>query len=214
MSRDEVIRRINERLPELERFDVRSLALFGSVARDEASAGSDLDVLVAFEHAPTFDGYMGLKHYLEDLLSCAVDLATLDALRPALREQVLREAVRVSGEIPPLTPGEQRRDAKCHGRGATLRDFVIATLHANREALEMYGVRSVSLFGSVARGQANVLSDVDLLVDLDDTVTLFGLSRLKRYLEHLLGRSVDVVPRESLRKEFREQVFAEEIRAA
>jgi len=55
---------------------------------------------------------------------------------------------------------------------------------------------------------------VDLLVDLDDTVTLFGLSRLQRHLEDLPGRSVDVVPRESLRKEFREQVFAEEIRAA
>jgi len=64
------------------------------------------------------------------------------------------------------------------------------------------------------RARGATWSDVDLLVDLDDTVTLFGLSRLQRHLEDLPGRSVDVVPRESLRKEFREQVFAEEIRAA
>jgi predicted nucleotidyltransferase len=214
MNRDEVIRSIREHLPDLERFDVRSIAVFGSIARDEATADSDVDVLVAFEGAMTFDAYMGLKHYLEHLLGRTVDLATIDALKPARRERVLREAVAIRGEIPSLTPDELRRDASQNGRGERLRDFVIATLHAHREDLEKLGARSISLFGSVARGQASVLSDVDLLVDLDDTVTLFGLSRLKRRLEELLGRTVDVVPRESLRKEFRDQVFAEEIRAA
>jgi predicted nucleotidyltransferase len=96
----------------------------------------------------------------------------------------------------------------------TLRDSILEILETSRDDLRAYGVESISLFGSVARGDAGSESDVDLLVDLDDTVTLFGLSRLKRHLEALLGRRVDVVPRESLRKEFREQVFAEEIRAA
>ena len=94
MRRDEVIRKIRDHRSELERFDVRSLSLFGSVARDEARPDSDVDVLVEFGRA-TFDGYMDLKFFLEDLLGTAVDLATIDSLRPWLRERVLREAVNV-----------------------------------------------------------------------------------------------------------------------
>jgi uncharacterized protein len=96
MRRDEVIRSIRDHLHDLEQFDVRSIALFGSVARDEATADSDVDVLVEFGRA-TFDGYMGLKFFLEDLLGTPVDVATVDSLRPWLRERVLREAVHVGG---------------------------------------------------------------------------------------------------------------------
>jgi hypothetical protein len=95
MKRDEAIRRIREHLPELERFDVRSLALFGSVARDEATDHSDVDVLVEFGRA-TFDGYMGLKFFLEELLGTRVDVATPDSLRPRTLDRVLREAVHVA----------------------------------------------------------------------------------------------------------------------
>jgi predicted nucleotidyltransferase len=95
MNRDEVIRSIREHLPDLERFDVRSIAVFGSVAREEATADSDVDVLVEFGRA-TFDGYMGLKFFLEDLLGRRVDVATPDSLRPRARERVLREAVNVA----------------------------------------------------------------------------------------------------------------------
>ncbi|MFL5384418.1 MAG: nucleotidyltransferase family protein [Longimicrobiaceae bacterium] len=94
MTRSEVVRLIREHLPEMERFDVRSIAVFGSVARDEATAASDVDVLVEFGRA-TFDGYMGLKFFLEDLLGRPVDLATLRSLRPRMRDRVLREAVDV-----------------------------------------------------------------------------------------------------------------------
>ncbi|MBI2939097.1 MAG: metallopeptidase family protein, partial [Chloroflexi bacterium] len=55
-------------------FGVKSLALFGSVARDEAGPESDVDVLVEFDGPPTFDQYIGLKLYLEDLLGAHVDL--------------------------------------------------------------------------------------------------------------------------------------------
>lgn len=95
-----------------------------------------------------------------------------------------------------------------------LRDSVLRTLGAHRADLERYGVRSISLFGSVARGDDAPDSDIDVLVDLERGVTLFGLVRLKAWLETLLGRRVDVVPRDGLRKELRQQVFAEEIRAA
>lgn len=79
-----------------ERFGVRSLAIFGSVARNEAKAGSDLDVLVEFADRPTFDNYMGLKLYLEELFGVSVDLAIPSDLRPALRPRIEQEALRVS----------------------------------------------------------------------------------------------------------------------
>jgi len=95
MRREDVIRSIAEHLPELKRFDVRSISVFGSVARDEATPDSDVDVLVEFGRA-TFDGYMGLKFFLEDLLGVRVDVATLASLKPRARERALREAVNVA----------------------------------------------------------------------------------------------------------------------
>lgn len=55
-----------------------------------------MDLLVAFEGLPTFDRYMGLKLFLEDLLGRRVDLVTEDALRPELRPAIEREAIRVA----------------------------------------------------------------------------------------------------------------------
>lgn len=95
MEREEVVRRIREHLPELEQFDVRSISLFGSVARNEAGPASDVDVIVEFGRA-TFDGYMGLKLYLEDLLGTRVDVATRRGLRPRIVESALREAIHVT----------------------------------------------------------------------------------------------------------------------
>lgn len=76
-------------------FNVRSLALFGSVARDEASADSDVDILVIFDGPATSARYFGLQFYLEDLLGRPVDLVVDRALRPELRPYVEAEAVYV-----------------------------------------------------------------------------------------------------------------------
>ena len=78
------------------RVPVRTLRLFGSVARNEATATSDIDFLVEFEGAPTFKGFMGLKFALEDLLGTRVDLVTPDVLRQWLRAKIELEAVRVA----------------------------------------------------------------------------------------------------------------------
>jgi predicted nucleotidyltransferase len=75
---------------------VEDLAVFGSVARDEAGPGSDVDVLVRFSGRATFDGFMDLKFYLEDLVGLRVDLVTQKALRRELRPEVEREAVHVA----------------------------------------------------------------------------------------------------------------------
>ena len=76
MRRDEALAILTAHKDELARFHVKSLALFGSVARDEAGPDSDVDVLVDFEGSATADRYFGLLFFLEDLLGCSVDLVT------------------------------------------------------------------------------------------------------------------------------------------
>ncbi|HEX8272358.1 MAG TPA: nucleotidyltransferase family protein [Longimicrobiaceae bacterium] len=95
MRRDEALRMLREHRAELEALGVRSLALFGSVARDEAGPESDVDLLVDLD-APTFSGYMDAKFYLEDLLCRKVDLVTEDGLRPRVRPYVERDLIRVA----------------------------------------------------------------------------------------------------------------------
>lgn len=80
----------------IQNFGVRSLALFGSVAANCATAESDLDFLVEFEGATTFDGYMDLKFFLEDLFQVSVDLVTKRSLKKEIVRQVLQEAIYVA----------------------------------------------------------------------------------------------------------------------
>lgn len=77
------------------RFGVRSLALFGSVSRNSATATSDIDILVDFEGPATSARYYGLQFFLEDLLSRPVDLATSKAVRTELRPYIERDAINV-----------------------------------------------------------------------------------------------------------------------
>jgi len=96
MRRDEAIAVLRAHRTDLERFGIKSLALFGSVARDEAGPESDLDLLLEFEGGATYDRYMDLKLFLEDLLGCRVDLVMRKALKARLLPSVEREAVRVA----------------------------------------------------------------------------------------------------------------------
>ena len=76
-----------------QRFNVVSLALFGSMARGAARADSDVDVLVAFDGPATSARYFGLQFYLEDLLGRTVDLVTEKALREQFKSYVERDAI-------------------------------------------------------------------------------------------------------------------------
>ena len=96
MRRDEALAVLRAHQTDLERFGIKSLALFGSVARDEAGPESDLDLLLEFEGAATYDRYMGLKLYLEDLLGSRVDLVMRKALKARMLPSVEREAVHVA----------------------------------------------------------------------------------------------------------------------
>lgn len=80
-----------------------------------------------------------------------------------------------------------------------------------RDVAERRGARNVRVFGSVARGDDGPTSDVDLLVDLDDGVTLIGLAGLQQDLSELLGRNVDVIPASMLKPRLRDRVLVEAV---
>jgi uncharacterized protein len=81
-------------------------------------------------------------------------------------------------------------------------DDLRARLSTRREQVlrvaARYGAHNVRVFGSVARGDHTVASDIDLLIDLDPGVSLFTLSRLRRELSDILGSPVDLVTSRSL----------------
>jgi hypothetical protein len=93
MNRAQIIQRLSEHKGELDAFGVRSLSLFGSVARGEERPDSDIDILVEFEQVGGLFEFVRLKNYLEKTLGQPVDLVTPDALKPQLREKILRESV-------------------------------------------------------------------------------------------------------------------------
>ena len=95
-QRDQIMEILAKNSHAIRGFGVRSLALFGSYARGEASADSDLDFLVEFEKK-SFDGYMDFKAYLEGLFGRKVDLVLADAVKPRLRSGILAEAVHAAG---------------------------------------------------------------------------------------------------------------------
>jgi hypothetical protein len=83
-------------LPELrQRYGVDTLEVFGSRVRGEASPQSDLDLLVTFRQTPGLLRLIALENEISDRLGVRVDLVMRTALKPRLRERVLREAVAV-----------------------------------------------------------------------------------------------------------------------
>jgi predicted nucleotidyltransferase len=74
----------------------RSLSLFGSFARGDETAKSDLDFVVEFERK-SFDSYMDLKFFLEELFDRRVDLVLADGIKPRLRAAILAEAIHAPG---------------------------------------------------------------------------------------------------------------------
>ena len=98
MNRTEVIKKLVLFKDELKQFSVKDFYLFGSYAREEADEQSDLDILVEFEEGAEVGlfEFARLRRQLCELLGREVDLVTRDAIRPEMKNQILREAVHAS----------------------------------------------------------------------------------------------------------------------
>ena len=97
MIRSNVISLLREHSIQLKRLGVKSLSLFGSVARGEERPDSDVDILVEFEGPLTFDRFMDTKFYLEELLGRKVDLVVPQAIKPRMKPHVMQDLVHVAG---------------------------------------------------------------------------------------------------------------------
>jgi uncharacterized protein len=95
MTRDSILATIAANKEALRELGAVELALFGSYARGEATEASDIDFLVELEES-TFDSYMSVREFLESLFQRKIDLVMKSAIRPRLRESILREAVRAA----------------------------------------------------------------------------------------------------------------------
>ena len=96
MKRSEILALIHEHYDQLTKLGVKSLAVFGSVARDEATKVSDVDILVEFNGKVTFDRYMDTKFFLEDLLGMRVDLVMPGAIKPRLKPYIMQDLVYIT----------------------------------------------------------------------------------------------------------------------
>lgn len=95
-DRDAILEQLASHRETLRRLGVKRLGLFGSALREDGPAPRDLDFLVELE-PKTFDAYMDVKAFLEDLFARPVDLVLADALKPALRDGILEETVYAPG---------------------------------------------------------------------------------------------------------------------
>jgi len=91
LTHKRILALLNEHAPEIkQRFQVRRLGVFGSYVREEMRPDSDVDMLVEFE-SPTFDNYMDLKFFLEDIFHKDVDLVMADTLKPPVKPYITGE---------------------------------------------------------------------------------------------------------------------------
>jgi uncharacterized protein len=98
LTREEAVRRLRDAEPEIRALGVERLALFGSVLRNEARPGSDVDLLIEFvPGAESFERFIALSDLLEERLGHPVELVTTEALSPFLAPRILAEAEVVFG---------------------------------------------------------------------------------------------------------------------
>lgn len=95
------------------------------------------------------------------------------------------------------------------------KEQVIRILREKRPALARFHVRSLSVFGSVVRGEAGPDSDIDILVEFEPgaRVGLFSFARLQRYLEEILGRKVDLATPKALHRALKKDIMEEAVHA-
>jgi uncharacterized protein len=91
LTAEQILDCLNRNADRIRSCGVRQIGLFGSFLHQNATRHSDIDLLVTFNQI-SFDGYMDLKFFMEDLFGRKVDLVIQDDLKPALR-YILKEAI-------------------------------------------------------------------------------------------------------------------------
>jgi hypothetical protein len=95
-TRQEILTSLQHLKEEVEDlYPVKKIGVFGSVARDEQTEESDIDLLVEFSRPVGFVTFMRLEHFLSERLGRPVDLVTTDSLKPVIRQDVLSEVIYV-----------------------------------------------------------------------------------------------------------------------
>jgi len=93
-----IINKLNENMKIIKKFGVKKIGLFGSFVSNEQTSDSDLDILVEFKSGhKTFDNYMDLKFFLEEIFNLNVDLVVTGAIKPDLKPNILRNVRYVPG---------------------------------------------------------------------------------------------------------------------
>ena len=98
LTSDKILEIINENQQDVKKFGVKSIGLFGSYVKNKQKKESDIDFLVEFKKGKkTFDNYMDLKFYLEDLFDCNVDLVIKESLKVDLKPNILKSVKYATG---------------------------------------------------------------------------------------------------------------------
>jgi predicted nucleotidyltransferase len=95
-SRNDIIKLLEEKRDTIKKFGVTELGVFGSFARNEQNEESDVDVLVELK-TKTFDAYMDLLFFLEDLFGRKVDLVMKGTVKSVIKDRVFAETIYVQG---------------------------------------------------------------------------------------------------------------------
>lgn len=83
-------------------------------------------------------------------------------------------------------------------------------LRENKPLLnERFNVKDIGVFGSFSRNEQKITSDLDILVEFDETIGLFDFIRLEDYLTELLGVKVDLVMKNTLKPRLRDRILSE-----
>lgn len=93
MDNKDLTKKLKKLKPILEKnYKVKTIGLFGSFAKNEANEDSDVDILVQFSEDIGWE-FVDLKKFLEENLGREVDLVTVEALKPELKEEILRDVI-------------------------------------------------------------------------------------------------------------------------
>ena len=93
VSRESVFQNLKKHKAELHKYHVKKIGLFGSVLRGNSTESSDIDLIVEFEEGEkTYENFIELAFYLDEIFQKKVELLTIEGLSPFLRNKILKEA--------------------------------------------------------------------------------------------------------------------------